>query len=445
LSTSPSTPGWRAWLRGHPYTVVAAVVFVAAGVPFCLRTESEWERVFVGAAVHLRHGEDIYNRADAYLYPPFMAVATLPFTALPPAARRLAWLLVNLVATALLLRWAWRAAGGGRVEGAAAPWREHAAAVLGALCGVAYIENCLAHQQTDLVMGAIMVGGCLLLGRGRVLGAATCFGVAAAMKCTPLLFAPYLAWRRRPVAAAWVVAVALGVNLLPDLVHRGPAGRTWLGVYADRFLRPLTAADHNVGTWGSEPIYNQSLAGAVHRWCLTRLQWEPHDCLVLPRGGKPHPLLMRAAAYGSALVLLAAAAWAAGRPWRRLGELPGPTRAGLECAVVILLMLLLSPMSSMAHFGVLVLPGFCLARAAAESGNRLAWVPAAVAAGLGLLSSKDPLGERLYTVSLWCGTITWETLYLLLACVILLWRLKPAALRVTAAPPRTPPALRRAG
>jgi hypothetical protein len=396
------------------------VALVAVAVPFCTRAEPEWERVFVGAAQRLRHGDDIYRAADGYLYPPFMAFATLPFAALPASAALGCWLAVNLACVALLLRWAWRAAGGGRLQGVFAPQAEHAAAILGTLCAVTYIQNCLAHKQADLVIAALLLGGCWLLTQARPLAAATCLGLSAAAKCTPLLFVPYLVWRRRPVTAAWLLAVAVGVNLLPDLVHPAPGGRPWLALYVQRFLAPLTAGDHYVGTWGSEPVYNQSLSGAVNRWFLTTPAWDQPDCPVLPRGTAPSPLLLRALAYGPALALLLATLWAAAGPWQRAEQLPGTGRVGLECSAVLLLMLLLSPMSSKAHFGTLILPGYCLARAAARARRPLAWVPVGAAVLLALLSTKDPLGERLYTVSLWFGSVTLETLLLLGWCLVLL-------------------------
>jgi hypothetical protein len=37
---------------------------------------------------------------------------------------------------------------------------------------------------------------------------------------------------------------------------------------------------------------------------------------------------------------------------------------------------------------------------------------------LGLASNKDPLGEKLYTLSLWYGVVTWQTLLLLVGCLI---------------------------
>src|SRR5438874_1333 len=80
---------------------------------------------------------------------------------------------------------------------------------LGLACALPYVLSVMDHQQTDLLIAALLIGGCLALQRARALSAATLFGLAAGMKCTPLLWAPYLAWRGRWKAAAWLVAVAV--------------------------------------------------------------------------------------------------------------------------------------------------------------------------------------------------------------------------------------------
>jgi hypothetical protein len=415
----------RNWLLARPYTALAAACLAGLSVSFLRRTQTEWEDVFVRAARVLWAGGDLYAPGSAYTYPPFMAFAALPFAALPDRVGGVAWLLLNMVALVALVRWAWRLAGGAALEGGGRPagWREHAAALLGLACGLPYLQNCLAHHQTDIVLGALVMGGCLLLARSRWYAGAGCLGLAAACKCTPLLFAPYLLWRGRRKAAVVLVAVAAGVNLLPELVSRPPSGTPRLAEFAARFLRPLARADHYVGTWASDVVYNQSLAGAGQRWLATSWSWAGGDCLVHPRPGV-HPLALRAAVSGSALLLLAGSLWACGAPLRKVEARAGEAvpRLAWECGVVVLLMLLLSPMSSKAHFGVLVLPGFCLARARLSWGDwRRRWLllPAVL---LALLANKDPLGPGLYTLTLWYGSVTWQTVLLLLGCCLVLSR-----------------------
>lgn len=160
----------RNWLRTHPYTAAAAVLFVGLAVPFLTLRSSEWELVFVTAAEILRRGEDLYQPRNGFAYPAFMAWAALPFTFVPTPVECGAWLSVNLVCLAALVRWAWRLAGGGRLQGGAVVAHgEHLAAILGLLCGAPYLCNCLNHQQTDIVIGALLLGGCVLLNRERSL------------------------------------------------------------------------------------------------------------------------------------------------------------------------------------------------------------------------------------------------------------------------------------
>jgi hypothetical protein len=416
-SSSWRSRGWF-WLKAHPFTALGGVLLVILAIVFCRRQDSEWEQVYVRAADHLWKGEDIYRMRESYLYPPFMALTALPFLALPSPLPRLVWFIINATCLLALLRWGWRLAGGGRLEGSPASGnRERLAAVLGCLCGISNIENCLAHQQTDIVIGALLAGGCLLLGCERPLLAASSLGLAAACKCTALLWAPYLLWRGRPLAAIWLLIVAVGVNLLPDLVRPAPAGRSWCEVYASRFLIPLTASHHYIGTWGSDPVYNQSFTGLAQRWCTTAWTWSANDCRIAPRSPLLLPQTLRVCVYGAELSLLAAVLWICGRPFRKLIDNGERSLQALECGMVLLLMLLLAPMSSKAHFGTLVVPGYCLARAALSSHGQFLKGMLAGAVLLGLLCNKDPLGERLYTLSLWYGVVTWQTLLLLAGCL----------------------------
>ncbi len=431
LSSSSWPDKWRRWLTTHPYTATGAVAFAIVVICFCVRQQSEWRDVYLPATARLWHGEDIYRPEHGYLYPPFMAWAALPFLAAPEPLGRCAWMLVNLACLYVMLHWSWRASGGRRLEGGDRRWGEHWAALLGCLCGVFYLNNCLAHQQTDIVIGAALAGGCLLLVRGNSVLAATAFGLAAACKCTGLLWAPYLVWRGRPWAALWLVLVAAGVNFLPDLVSRPPAGGTWLVTYTARFLSPIAESDHYVGTWGSDPAYNQSLAGMGQRWCLTSWTWSSNDCTIESRSPLLGPRELRAAVYGFELLLVLGVLAICGRPFRRLAHEKTAETQALECGIVLLLMLLLSPMSSKAHFGTLIVPGFCLARAAFHSRSRLLGSLLLVAVLLGLLSNKDPLGERLYTLSLWYGVVTCQSLILLAGCLLAIakeYRQEPAQL-----------------
>src|SRR5207237_4538765 len=103
----------------------------------------------------------------------------------------------NGLAWLVLFAGAWRLSGGRGLPAAGSPGRADCVAfwLAAALCG--FVFDVITNQQTDLYVAALVVGGCGLLTRGRAVVAGGLFGLAAALKCTPLLFAPYLVWKRQ--------------------------------------------------------------------------------------------------------------------------------------------------------------------------------------------------------------------------------------------------------
>jgi hypothetical protein len=98
-----------------------------------------------------------------------------------------------------------------------------------------------------------------------------------------------------------------------------------------------------------------------------------------------------------------------------------------EFGIVVTLMLLVSPMSSKAHFGVLILPAFCLARFAVHNRDRTILALVAAAAALAVACNRDLVGYIAYTSMLWIGTVTLCTLLLWLGCVLALARRRNCA------------------
>jgi hypothetical protein len=433
----------RAWVRAHPYAVLAVLFFIVFAFPFQHRKDSEWESVYVRAAQHLRAGSDFYLAQIAYLYPPFTACLALPFTYLLQPVGRAVWYLINVASLAVLLYSAWRLAGGGQPR-AGNERKEHLVCMLGLACAFRYALDCLSHQQTDLVIGALVLGSCLALARRRSVLAAVGFGLAAAMKCTALLWAPYLLWRGRWKAAGLVVLVALGANLLPNLVSAPSTGKLWLAEWYSFYLAPMRSASYAPGTWGSAIIYNQSLAGAFTRWARTDWVWNWQGCDIVDRPESISPVLLGRLTYGTELLLLLAAVLLLGRRrWSSepIRERPGPAREVLEYSVVLILMLLLSPMSGKPHFCTLLLPAFCVARAAVYHELRWLRVLLALAILTGLATIKNLLGEDVSTVTLWYGGVTASTLLLLAGCCTLLLQRGLAVQTSGATQADAPPAL----
>jgi hypothetical protein len=407
------------WIKSYPYTVPAVGLFVGLAHPFLFREFSEWEDVYLRAASNFRSGASIYRFGEGYVYPPFMAMMAVPFTLLPPLMERLAWYLVSAASLVMLCWWAWRLTGGGPVQGRDATLREHLIWVLGLACGFRYALDCLAHQQTDLLIGALTMAGCMALSRGRFWPAATWFGLAAGAKCTPLLWCGYLVWRGQWKPALWLLGVALGVNLLPNLVCAPPTGNLWLLEWLHSCLLPMTGVGRYLGNWYSDPLYNQSICGALLRWFTTRWSWTEAGIIVTDRTNPISPLVLKFLVLVIDLLLVAGVLAALKRGRRAATTIEAsthPPRPSGDYCLVLLLMVLFSPMSSKPHFCTLLLPGFYLARWAMAERN--GWVGVALAASItaGCLGFRDVWGANTAMVALWWGNVTWSALFLLAAC-----------------------------
>jgi hypothetical protein len=396
----------RLMLTRRPYTLLAAGFLICLAVVFCRRADSEWDNVFVGAARQLWAGQGLYGHGDGFLYPPFAGVIGLPFVPLPPLPGRLAWFLLNAVGLTALVGGAWHLTGGRRLEGNGVRPQEHLIFWLGLGCGLPYLFNCLGHQQVDVCLGALLVCGCIALTRSRSVLAVFAFGAAAAVKLTPLLFLPYLIWRGRWRAAVCLGVVVVALNLLPNLLC--PSGTSWyLEQYVLDYLKPLTNPSYAPGMWGSAALYNQSLAGAGNRWFIDESS-----------GAEVFANVRLGLKFASALLLLVTV-FCFRRPFRPASNQPGspPNQVVLECSAVLCLMLLLSPMSSPAHFGILLLPGLALARRAIEVKSiGLASLPV-IAVILGIFQNRDLVGVYLCDLSLSLGLPTWSTLALFAGCL----------------------------
>lgn len=417
---------WRRRLTAvPPYTLLTIIALIVLGIPFVFLKQSEWQTVYVPAAKKFCDGDGLYSVGGPYVYPPFMMLTAVPFSFLPETLSRFFWFLCNAVAMVACFRAVWRLGG---AEGPYPNWSalrsEHLIVFLALGCGSYYVADSFAHQQTDLVIAALIFQGCLALHEQRSLRAALLLGLAAACKGTPLLFLPYLIWRGRPLAAIAMLSVAVSVNLLPDLYYRPTTSGSWLLEWWRILVAPQLSGDRGTGVWASEVIYNQSLAGAMNRWTQTTWLWDASRVTVVPRDEamasadlhRTMQLLQVGLLLGAFLVLMH-------RPFRRLQEAPGSggvSRTALECSVIVVLMLLLSPMSSKPHFCTLLLPGFCLARLAAKHGYIWRGLLAVAIVG-GLLANKDLVKGRIYTLTLWYGSVMASALILgILSCWSLL-------------------------
>ncbi|MCB0133988.1 MAG: hypothetical protein KDD75_02635, partial [Caldilineaceae bacterium] len=220
------------------------------------------------------------------------------------------------------------------------------------------------------------------------------------------------------------VVVAVAVNLLPETVSGDSEGGIWLVQWFERFVVPTQKLVEQAGSWGSAIEFNQSLVGTTQRLFNT-LPFGPGGSLV--QRTVLDPVAVKVLVYGAFVALGAVSIAASWRASRRGGSGPGlPGREAWEYSIVVILMLLLSPMSGRAHFGLLFLPSFCLARTAVATRDRLLWAILVVSVALTLVANKDLVGSTLYDLFLWSGATTLVALLLWAGCVYALWQGNPA-------------------
>jgi Glycosyltransferase family 87 len=411
-----------AWLRHHPIAVATAVVLMVLFLQVLLRPWSEWDLIYVPAGRHLWSGADIFT--GGYTYPPFMALLTIPFGFLPTWLSRTLYFLMSALATVVLVRAAWRAAGGASFHQESWPRGEWYAFVLGLVCGAPYILNSFSAQQTDVMIAAVLMCGCLRLLDRRDASAGAFIGAATACKVTPLLWVPYLLWKRRMTAALAAVVVAVAVNLAPNVVSAPADGGLWLRQWVEKFLLKRYEETSALGAVDVrlKQELNRSIGGATYRLANTSLEFAPGGPRMVDRARvSTRTTIIVAGGIIAVLGLVSLVAIPLARkPVAAPGDQPDPLT--YEFGIVLTLMLLMSPLSSSPHFATLVLPGFCLARLALTTGDRWIWAPLLGAALLTALSNKDLVGSTVYTALLWGGSTTLATILLWLGCVLALLR-----------------------
>ena len=326
------------------------VFLVVIGIVFVTKGElSEWQDCFIRASRHMLDRETIHRvPPEGYAYPPAMAMLAVPMARMSTSGSLFTWFLVNAVAIMTVAGCSWMLVGGPRVVGMSRPWQVvfWLTVVLEARFFVASLE----HQQFDMVIAALLLAGCVALWRGCDWRAGLLLGASAAMKCTPLLFGPWLIWRRKWKAAAAMAVVAVGLNVLPDVLFPQASGDSYLGDWYRLMLAPVSQTAP--GTWHTDLLLNQSLAGfaqRIARWLLVEhIGTDPNAVLSAATAQ-----VLRITTYGTALFLLTITAWHFGRPFqaparalvRSSGPLPWSDLQMRRVLGAVCLMLLLSPMS----------------------------------------------------------------------------------------------------
>jgi hypothetical protein len=408
--------------------LVAVAVFIGLGVKFMsFKHKSDWNDVYLHASTLISESRPLYSDFSLYTYPPFMAWLAIPFTKIPPAPSRALWLLVHIACFVGMVRiaWGWMFPPASRALSDSERWKRWAVFAFGIVLGGRAMTNCMLHHQTDLVVGLLVFLGIDGVLKSKPNRAAVWFGLAAGLKCTPLLWLAFFCWTGPRSAALVVVLTAVGANLLPSLTHPLPSG-TWLGQWLDHVLFGTLEPNKYPGQWNVDVMTNQSLAGSFYAWLTTTWSW---DASGFSFKHIPQPHLSTAAAkvvvYGIALAL--SLVTFLHLRWGSLKSREWKTPNVFHCSMILCLMLLLSPMSHKTHFGLLLVPGFALGRLWFDQPTRALTAALGVVMLLQIVSLRA-ISVPLASVASWYGAQMLTTAALLVGCWIALHQRKAVAL-----------------
>lgn len=403
--------------------LVLFVLVVGAAIggwfSFQAKTTSELP-VYVEGAARMERGEPIYRKTDPkpFTYPPFFAVPFLPLVDRAERSQRLVWYCTNLAALCVTL---WLAIRGVRDKNATAGARTFVWGGVVLLAG-RHLSSVFENQSHDLVIALLVALGADAWRRGGRLLAGAFWGIATACKATPALFLWPLLLRRD-----WRTGIALGAmaavaTLLPDLVMPQDGGKLWVVAWFDTFLSGLAAGGtaSAEGAWTAGSFLNQGLSGTLHR--LTTSVANPsgfvYDVALVDLG----PSVKKTVILCGQLIVVALLAFAARK---RPGDHDrARERFGIAAAVTCG-MVLLSPMSSKAHFCVLVLPAVFCTQALWFTRDRWLWALLLAEIGIGTLTVKGIVGTAIGNHCLAYGSVTWSALIALVATLRAL-ELEPA-------------------
>ncbi len=245
---------------------IVAVIALAAYYPRYLKGEGVG--VFAAAADCMLRGQTpLHCPVVIFAYPPFFALLAVPLALMPAWLGHLVWYLV-LVGT---LYAALRLCEALALRLFPGQWSERELAwlrVLGVALTLKFILAVLENQAYDSIAFVFILLGLMGLSGGRTLLGSASLAAAAALKVTPLIFLPYLLFKRRFAGAAVFTAVVVVLTLLPDIVLPPQTGSHALIWVREVMIAPF----HQLGTtppafhfWVTDSPMNQSFHGAVAR------------------------------------------------------------------------------------------------------------------------------------------------------------------------------------
>jgi hypothetical protein len=350
------------------------------------------------AAACMLNGRPIGSCSSGFTYPPLFGFMMIPFVFLPMWLRNVLWYAMLIGCTFGSFRLAeslvCQSLGIQFDKQELTRFRLVSFALV-----LNFVLADLENQAYDVLVLLFLLIGLIGLTREKPIWSVIGFGLGAALKATPLLFFPYILFRKGWKLFTLCVLCYLTLSLLPDLFLSVEDGLTtyygnWIRQVA---LQPFFPGDSGgMGRfWEGENNLNQSLRAFVYRITLG-MHIQQHFTPVL---------------YGVYGLCLLYMLWVFSRSFKLQNYVV------LDGSLLIIGMLLLSPMSSKSHFVVLMLP-FMVITAYMMTDQRLRTgliLTSVLSSALNNLTSKDLVGRQLSVMAGYWGSVTLGTITLALA------------------------------
>ncbi len=359
---------------------------------------------YTGAASTMLKGESPRG-VTAMAYPPPLVAAYIPFCEMGDLMQRILALgIMSLLLVFIFATLQKKVVGEQTLLSTILFW------FLVALTVGRHVTSPIENYSHDIFIAALVILAIRLWSTRREGQGGVVMGVAAACKATPLLFLPFLFLQRRWKAAIVMSVATAAVFILPDLLFPRSGG-TWASYWFSIVTNSLNQVRGTVkvGNWTDWNQLNQSLSGTISRIfsypdksnadavsvCIVELQ----------------PATIKKIVFSARIAILGILIWALYKPVKT----PIVMRRFCEGSLLVCGMLLLSPMSSKAHFFLLVLPATVIIRYYIwERRDRLILAILIIMFIYGSLSAKDIIGTKAGHAVLATGSVTWCTLLAML-------------------------------
>ena len=346
-----------------------------------------------------------------WTYPPVVAFFMIPFTLIPMWMKNAVWYAVSIAAIYFGFRLCERVVlktFAVKFDAKELFWFRAITFILSVKFILSVLENQAYHL---LIFFLVILGVCGLFER-KDITASLGFSLAAALMATPLLFFPYIFFKKKWKVFLLCTVFFLFFSFLPDLFFSQKGARsgyflTWIHDTVSPAIPDSNTAEVRYFGKGDNPL-NQSMKSFVYRISS-----------VINLTNRFQLLLY--AAYAILFFVICYILFES-------SKLESPYV--FDASVLVVGMLMFSPMSSKSHFVVLIIPNMVIAAYLMRQKSfcsLLAYLTF-MSFALSTLTAKDILGKKLAVAMLNMGCVTISALLLLtiIAIIVLDMRHKTA-------------------